>query len=177
MWIQTQVNRVKTITHASSSSWSVVNRLIRKPVSALGLFSAFMLPIRRASRFSSSFASGLRVSSVCSRMEVHRKHWKNRTPERFPIVTPARWRWQEAAGIVLKASRLLRRFCHTLHGGACDAMWTQSYINMTTLESKKNDTLRTCRGGLHMDMGTFSSQYFGRKEFSFNKAIQGNPPY
>lgn len=69
------------MTHASSSSWSVVNRLIRKPPSPLDMFSAFMLPIRRASRFNSSLANRLGVSSICSRMEVHRKliHQKRAT--------------------------------------------------------------------------------------------------
>lgn len=52
-------------THAASSSCSVGNRLILKPVSVLGTFSAFTLPISRASRFSSSLASGFGVSSSC----------------------------------------------------------------------------------------------------------------
>lgn len=58
------------MTHASSSSsWSVGNRLIRKPPSSLAAFWAFMLPISRASRFSSSLARRFGLSSVCSRTQ------------------------------------------------------------------------------------------------------------
>lgn len=70
MMIEMQlISKVKKKTHASSSSWSVVNRLIWKPPSPLDMFSAFMLPIRRASRFNSSLANKLGVSSICSRVE------------------------------------------------------------------------------------------------------------
>lgn len=61
---------INQTTHASSSSsWSVGNRLIRKPLSSLVEFWAFMLPISRARRFSSSLARGFGLLSVCSRTQ------------------------------------------------------------------------------------------------------------
>lgn len=61
---------INQTTHASSSSsWSVGNRLIRKPLSSLAEFWAFMLPISRASRFSSSLARRFGVLSVCCRTQ------------------------------------------------------------------------------------------------------------